>query len=885
MNTINAEEALRLSALRQYNVLDTPTEDDFDVFTTLAVNFFQVPIAIITLVDENRQWFKSSVGLTVRETPRAVAFCAHTIQHKNLFIVKDALQNSLFARNPLVLGDPKIRFYAGAPLVTPEGFVLGTMSIIDTVPRDLTPDEKDMLLMLSRQVITLLELRRTLERLSATIVDRDHVASELRSIQQELEARVVERSATLERANAQLKSEIAERIQERNISELLINSLPGIFYVFDKDGTFLRWNKNYERVTEYSADEIKHISPLRIFETDDEKQIIASAIKKVFTKGDVQVEGSLLTKSGKKIPYLFNGVRLKIEGKIWASGMGVDISERRQSEEQLRLLNRAIESSVNAIVIVDLALEIQYVNATFVRMTGYEKSEVLGKGCMHFFEKALEPADLPSVSQALLNLQDARFLIKSYRKDRSLYWNDISLAPIRNPAGQITHSIGIFDDVTEAKQYEQQLEHQANFDLLTHTANRNLLFDRINQAIAMATRDKSSVAIAFVDIDNFKFINDSLGHTSGDQLLKNAADRMKSGLREGDTLARYGGDEFVYVLCNQVNEDVIAAWMQRVSEAMAPPFLIQDHQIYVTFSIGVSFFPRDGLDVETLLKNADVAMYRAKELGRNNLQFFTSGMNARVAGRLAKEAKLRCAIERQEFVLYYQPQIELKSGKIIGIEALIRWNQPDDGMIMPADFIPLAEETGLIVPIGEWVLQTACKQNHALQLAGLPAISVAVNLSARQFNPKTLVKLVDAALQQSGLAASFLTLEVTESMVMSKPEEAKEILIMLKEMGISLAIDDFGIGYSSLSYLRRFPMDQLKIDQSFIHDVCTSPEDAAIVQSIISLGHNLNLRVIAEGVFDESQMCFLKKYGCDEVQGYYCSRALAFDDLTRFLKR
>jgi diguanylate cyclase (GGDEF)-like protein/PAS domain S-box-containing protein len=565
--------------------------------------------------------------------------------------------------------------------------------------------------------------------------------------------------------------------------------------------------------------------------------------------------------------------------------MGMDICERRQSDEKLRLLNRAIDSSINAIVIIDLAMAIQYVNDAFVKMTGYEKEEMLGKTCELFFGSTLEHDQLSLIRQSLHERREAHFSVRSYRKDRSLYWIDLYIGPVRNAEGNPTHFIGVLNDVSDTKQYEMQLERQANFDLLTHLPNRNLLYDRIRQGIARAHREGGNLAVAFVDLDNFKFINDSLGHNVGDQLLTNVADRMNSVLREGDTLARYGGDEFVYVLCSHQSEEAVAAWMSRLSKAMAPPFLVANQQIYVTFSVGVSFFPQDGQDVDTLLRNADMAMYRAKDAGKNNLQFFTSTMNTRVAGRLSLEGRLRRAIEREEFVLYYQPQLDLRTGRINGMEALIRWVPYDGDIVMPADFIPLAEETGLIVPIGRWVMHTACAQNKAFQEAGLPAISVSVNLSTRQFGPQSLVGLVNSALHRSSLPAACLELEVTESMVMNNPEDAKDILERLKEMGIRLAIDDFGTGYSSFSYLKRFPMDQLKIDQSFIKDIGTSADDAAIVQAIIALGHNLGLRVIAEGVCDERQMHFLRSHGCDEVQGYYCSPPLPFEEMASLLEK
>ncbi|HJW55984.1 MAG TPA: EAL domain-containing protein [Burkholderiaceae bacterium] len=884
MEASETNEQQRVAKLRQYGILDTPPEEDFDVFTTLAAALCRTPVAIIGLLDEKRQWFKSKIGLTIDETPRAATFCEQTVLRKDFFMVPDTLQDPMFNQNPLVTGPANIRFYAGAPLITPDGYVIGTLAVIDHVPRTLEPAQKEALCILAKRVVTVLELKNTLRRLADTVSERDRAQEALHAIQQDLETRVLERGIALERANIELHAQVEQRIQERNLSESLINNVPGTLFVTNQAGRFIRWNRNFERVSGYSAAEISQLHMTDLFRVEPERQALAAAAEKIFRGERGQIEAHLFTRQGEKIPYLFNGAPIDISGVRHLCGMGIDITQRHHDEEHLRLLHQAIKVSINAVAIVDIHLTILYVNPAFTAITGYRKQDILGRDGGVIFKKALDRPGMEHVRLALRNRSETRSVVRSRRKDGTVFWSDLYIAPIRDASNEVTHFACIINDVTENKEYEAQLEHQANYDLLTHLANRNLLTDRINQAIAEAEREHRVVAIAFIDLDNFKFVNDSLGHNIGDQLLKAVADKMKSSMREGDTLARYGGDEFVFVLRNQHTEEEVSTWMSRLMETMARPFLIQDHQLYVTCSIGVSFYPHDGKDVNTLLRNADTAMYRAKDSGRNNCQFFTSIMNTRIAGRLSMEAKLRRAIERQEFILHYQPQINLQTGKIIGMEALVRWQHPEEGLIMPSRFIPLAEETGLIVPIGQWVLLTACEHNRALQEMGLPPISVAVNLSTRQFHPKALVKQVDAALRQSGLHAPCLQLEVTESMVMNNPEEAQTILHTLKEMGIQLAIDDFGIGYSSLSYLKRFPMDQLKIDQSFVRDIPGSPDDAAIVQAIIALGHNLDLCVIGEGVFNEGQMVFLKQHGCDEMQGYYFSAPLPFGDLQRLLK-
>jgi diguanylate cyclase (GGDEF)-like protein len=388
--------------------------------------------------------------------------------------------------------------------------------------------------------------------------------------------------------------------------------------------------------------------------------------------------------------------------------------------------------------------------------------------------------------------------------------------------------------------------------------------------------------VVFVDLDQFKYINDSLGHQAGDKLLKTVAQRLVACVRDTDMVARQGGDEFVIVLGNQRDEESITEVLQRILTSVSQPWLMDERELNITCSLGVSRYPEDGDDVETLLKNADSAMYKAKEVGRNNFQFFASNMHAQVPNHLDMLVNLRHAIEYEEFQLYYQPKISLDTGRIIGAEALIRWDLADIGMVPPAHFIPFAEQSGLIVPIGEWVLRTACAQNRTWQNAGLPMIPVAVNLSPYQIN-QDLVAMVKQVLSDTGLDACSLELEITENVVMKDAEKIVAMLNALKALGLRISVDDFGTGYSSLSYLKRFPVDALKIDQSFVRDVVHDADSAAIVKAVISLAHILNLRVIAEGVETETQCDFLRENGCDEVQGYYFGRPMSVQDFGKVL--
>jgi diguanylate cyclase (GGDEF)-like protein len=432
---------------------------------------------------------------------------------------------------------------------------------------------------------------------------------------------------------------------------------------------------------------------------------------------------------------------------------------------------------------------------------------------------------------------------------------------------------------------EEVIEHQAHFDLLTDLPNRVMFQDRLTLALTHANRHRKMLAVIFVDLDRFKTIVDTLGHAIGDRLLRAVAERLSGCLEEGDTLARMGGDEFV-VLLPQINRaDKAVRLAHKVLEVLKPAFQFSGHELHITTSIGISLYPYDGEDADTLLKNADTALYRAKEQGRNNYQLYTPAMNARAFERLALENSLRKALERKEFLLHYQPQTDMRTGAIVGVEALLRWQHPDLGLVYPSEFIPIAEETGLIVPLGEWVLRTACVQARAWQTLGLPPFTVAVNLSARQFLQQDLVDTVARILKETGVDPRSLEIEITESIAMQNADYTIVVLRDLKEMGILIAMDDFGTGYSSLSYLKKFPIDSLKIDQSFVRDITTDLNDAAIANAIIVLAHSLKLNVVAEGVETAAQEAFLKEHRCDRLQGYLFSTPIPAPLFEAFFRR
>ncbi len=559
----------------------------------------------------------------------------------------------------------------------------------------------------------------------------------------------------------------------------------------------------------------------------------------------------------------------------------------KRSEVGLRLRHRAIEASRNGVLITDARVPgnpIIYVNPAFERITGYRAAEAVGQSPAFLYGADREQPELEKIRQALAHHQADSALLRNYRKDGSLFWNELHIAPVHDEAGVLTHFVGILNDVTAYKRYEEQLEYQAHHDELTGLPNRNLMRDRLDQALIHARRYERMLAVVFVDIDQFKVINDSLGHSAGDHVLRQFAGRLKRLARQGDTVARYGGDEFILILVDLASADDLPHIAARLLEEAAHPIDYGERSLTLTISAGISLYPRDGDNGETLLKNADAAMYRAKELGRNTFHFFTEELNARVMERLTLEGDLRRALERNELRLHYQPQVSLASGRITGFEALLRWQHPQQGLVAPGRFIALAEETGLIVPIGAWVLQTACEQFRAWQRAGLAPELMSVNVSARQFRETSFRAAIAGVLERSGIGPECLEIEITESTIMLDPRGARELLTELRALGVKVALDDFGTGYSSFSQLKHFPFSRIKIDQSFVEGVAEKPEDAAIVRTIIAMAQGLGLNVIAEGVETAAQLAFLRRHGCNCMQGYLFSKPLPADQAEALLR-
>jgi len=561
-------------------------------------------------------------------------------------------------------------------------------------------------------------------------------------------------------------------------------------------------------------------------------------------------------------------------------------SDLHEALDALRLYRRAIDASANAVILISATrpgYPVEYVNPAYERIRAYAAADVIGRGLAELGAREPDQAAVAELRAAIRERREGHVSMRLSCGDGRDMHAEVYIAPVNNEDGVTTHFVMTQYDVTMAKRYEAELEARARFDTLTGLANRSLLHDRIDNAINLAA-GRGAVWVAALDLDHFKFVNDTLGHDAGDQLLKTAAQRICAAVERADTVARTGGDEFVLVLPGRENESEAAATVRAVLQALAHPLELSGQELVLTGSAGLAAYPADGSDAATLIQHAEVAMYRSKELGRNMVQFYMPTMNARARERLALEGALRSALLHDEFELFYQPQVDLESGVVVGFEALIRWRHPSMGMVRPDRFINLAEETGLIVPIGAWVLRTACRQNRAWQHAGYGPLRIAVNLSARQFAEPNLVPDIARVLDETGLSASCLEVEITESLVMGDVESAIRTMRELKLMGVKLSIDDFGTGYSSLSYLRRFPVDVLKIDRSFVRDIPFDEDDAAMVAAIIELARGLRMRVIAEGVETEAQLDYLRRRGCDEVQGHVYAQAASGPDVERLLR-
>jgi diguanylate cyclase (GGDEF)-like protein/PAS domain S-box-containing protein len=611
--------------------------------------------------------------------------------------------------------------------------------------------------------------------------------------------------------------------------------------------------------------------PLVVLSAMDDESLAAQALQEgaqdYLIKGQVDARG------------LMRALRYAIERKVMEEALFV---EKERAQVTLNCIGEAV-------VCTDISGNITFLNLVAERMTGWSWQEAASRPMAEVFrimdsttlEICPDPMEMAVGENPTVHLPSNCVLI---RRDGFEIPIEDSVAPIHDREGKATGAVIVFRDVSTARAMAAEMTYSAQHDFLTGLPNRMLLNDRVSQAIVLAPRHSNKVAVLFLDLDGFKHINDSLGHPIGDKLLQSIAKRLVDCVRTSDTVSRQGGDEFVLLLSEVHRSEDAAISALRILQAVAEAHSIDQHDLHVTASIGVSVYPDDGQDAETLIKNADTAMYQAKENGRQSYQFFKPAMNVRAVERQSIEENLRRALERQEFALHYQPKINLRTGEISGAEALLRWMHPVRGPVSPAQFIPVAEDCGLILPIGQWVLREACKQARAWADAGLPLPTMAVNISSMEFREDKFIESVFTTLSETGLDPKSLELELTESVLMKRAESAASVLKTLRARGVQIAVDDFGTGYSSLSYLRKFPINALKIDQSFVRQITSTPDDTTIVTAVISMGRSLKLRVVAEGVETHEELTFLRARLCDEAQGYYFSRPVRPEQFAKLLK-
>ena len=579
-----------------------------------------------------------------------------------------------------------------------------------------------------------------------------------------------------------------------------------------------------------------------------------------------------------------NAAPITIEGKPCLMGLFRDITERKQTEDALRQAATVFESSHDGVVITDLNGRMQAVNRAFLTITGYSEAEVLGKN-PSILHSGRQTKDFYQSMWAGIKAEGFwQGEIWNRRKNGEIYPEWLTISVVRDAQGEATRYVGVFSDLSQLKQSETQLEHLAHYDPLTDLPNRLLLQSHLAHALAHAQRHKRQVGVLYLDLDRFKNINDSLGYPIGDELLIALTERLAMRIRSEDMLARLGGDEFLLVLENIDSPEDAVGMARTMLELLAQPFVLSGKQeVYIGASIGISVSPDDGIKADELIQHADAAMHLAKKQGRNTYRFYTEALTRAAGEHLELENRLRHAISANQLRVYYQPQVDIATGHIIGAEALVRWQDPERGLIPPVQFIPLAEETGLIGAIGEWVLQETCLQGVRWIKAGLPFLTLAVNLSPHQFLRGNISELVSKVLAETGFPADRLELELTESALMDQEEAAVKMLHLLRAQDIRLAIDDFGTGYSSLSYLKRFPLDILKIDKSFVDDIPFHQDDMEIASTIIAMGHILGFKVLAEGVETAEQLAFLQSKGCDMYQGYLCSPPVPAGEFEKLL--
>ncbi len=825
-----------------------------------AVDVAAVPVGWISFIEGRRERLEARIGVAFSELAAERSFMLQGAGLSVPTFVEDAASGE-WRDHPLVTGEPRARFVGVVPLRARDGALFGTLTVLDPRPRAIRKSERTALANLASLAIARVEAMRA------------PAASRLE--QEERRRREAE-----------------ERLeQERAFSEAVLENLSGAFILVAADGSLLRWNSLLAAVVGYTDEQIAGMRPLD-FVSERDRPHAEQAMRAVLEQGrDVSIEAEIVDSRGNVRPYAINGRPVMLAGRRLMLGMARDITLRKRAEQQMaqakERLDLALASSSLALWDWDLRTNKVYFNESWAALMGdpprestFASQEV--QEWTHPDDRGVFRAALGAASRGASEEFDCEYRV-SNAAGEWVWIHSRGRVTQKDPAGLPLRMTGTSTDISKRKRAEERAEYLATRDALTGLPNRILLHDRLEQAVVNAARNHTGFAFMFIDLDRFKNINDSLGHHVGDLLLKGVAARLTACVRASDTVARLGGDEFAVILENLRDDDDEGA--QQVAEkmisAMGTPMMIDGQPLTTSCSIGISLYPIDARDSSTLMKNADVAMYFAKEKGRNNYQFFSSEMNARAQERLSVESYLRLALKRNELVLHYQPRMTL-GGELVGVEALVRWQHPRRGLLPPARFIDIAEDSGLIVPIGEWVIRTACTQIQLWQKRVKPGLRISVNLSVDQLTDgERLLRAVSDALYHACIEASCLELEITESHLMKDIEEKAAILQRLGELGVGIAIDDFGTGYSSLSYLKKLPVDAIKVDSSFVRDIEADPNDEAIIRAILAMAHSLKLSVVAEGVETKAQFESLRALGCDEFQGFYESPALPAAEFER----